>query len=111
MKRGDVVIAVAPGEYGKPRPAIILQADLFALASVTLAPVTSELYDAPLLRIGVDPSADNGLRKPSQIMIDKVLTVGRSKVAQRIGTLDTETMRRVDKALAVFLGLGDTVSA
>ena len=111
MKRGDVVIAVAPGEYGKPRPAIVVQADLFALASVTIAPVTSELHDAPLIRIGLEPTGDNGLLKQSQILIDKILTVGRSKVAQRIGALDDETLRRVDKALAVFLGLGNAPSA
>ncbi len=105
MKRGDIVIAVAPGEYGKPRPAIIVQADAFALTSVTIAPVTSELQDAPLLRIGLEPTADNGLVKSSQIMVDKLMTVTRSKIAQRVGSLDEPTRRRLDEALATFLGL------
>jgi len=105
MKRGDVVIAAAPGDYGKPRPAIVLQADAFTLASLTIAPLTSELQDTPLLRIGVEPTDANGLQRPSQIMIDKLWTVSRAKIAQRVGSLDQATMQRVNKALAAFLGL------
>ena len=82
MKRGDIVTIVLPGAYGKPRPALVVQSDYFdALASVTVLPVTSELRAAPLLRIALEPDSDNGLRKKSQIMVDKIQTVPRNKVA------------------------------
>jgi mRNA interferase MazF len=74
VKRGDIVIAAPPGAYGKPRPVIVLQADSFTLASYTVAPFTSDLQDAPLLRVPVEPDSENGLQKPSQIMIDKIVT-------------------------------------
>src|ERR1700690_3152062 len=86
VRRGDVVTIVLPGAYGKPRPALVIQSDLFeALASVTVLPVTSELRATPLLRIAVDPSTDNGLRKQSQVMVDKVQTVPRESVGSIIG--------------------------
>ena len=72
MRRGDLVTVALQGEQGKPRPALIVQADHFAeLASVTVLPITGALIDAPLLRVGVEPSAQNGLTKRSQIMVDK----------------------------------------
>ena len=81
MRRGDVVTVAAPGDYGKPRPALVIQSDLFEeLPSVTLCLVTSELRDAPIFRITVDPSPDNGLRRVSQVQVDKVLTVARERV-------------------------------
>ena len=106
MKRGDIVTIVLPGAYGKPRPALVVQSDYFdALASVTVLPVTSELRAAPLLRIALEPDSDNGLRKKSQIMVDKIQTVPRNKVGTTIGTLHEDTLVAVDRALAVFLGI------
>lgn len=106
MRRGDVVTIVLPGAYGKPRPALIIQSDLFeALGSVTVLPVTSELRATPLLRIPIDPSADNGLRKRSQVMVDKAQTVPRDKVGATIGRLHGDSLVAVDRALAVFLGI------
>jgi mRNA interferase MazF len=106
VRRGDIVTIVLPGAYGKPRPALIVQSDLFdALASVTVLPVTSELRTAPLLRIAVEPTADNGLRKKSQIMVDKAQTVLRDKVGDTIGRLHQDTLVAVDRAMAVFLGI------
>jgi mRNA interferase MazF len=106
VKRGDVVTIALPGAYGKPRPALVIQSDYFgALASVTVLPVTSELRAAPLLRVPVDPAAENGLRKKSQIMVDKVQTVPRNKVGATIGKLHADTLLAVDRALAVFLGI------
>ena len=106
MRRGDVVTIVLPGAYGKPRPALVVQSDLFdALGSVTVLPVTSELRAAPLLRIAVDPSAGNGLRKRSQVMVDKVQTVPRDKVGSTIGRLHQDDVLAVDRALATFLGI------
>lgn len=105
MTRGDLVTIALPGDYGKPRPALVIQSDLFdAHPSVTILPVTSELRDAPLFRIAVTPSAVNGLRKPSQVMVDKVQTVARTKIGKTIGRLDDEVMLGVNRALAVFLG-------
>jgi mRNA interferase MazF len=73
VKRGDIVTAVLPSELGKPRPVLILQSDYFAdLESVTVIPLTSVIKDAPLLRLTIEPSELTGLRKPSQLMIDKI---------------------------------------
>jgi mRNA interferase MazF len=106
VKRGDIVTIVLPGAYGKPRPALVVQSDLFdALASVTVLPVTSELRAAPLLRISIEPTSDNGLRKSSQVMVDKVQTVPRDKVGDTIGRLHEDTLIAVDRAMAVFLGI------
>lgn len=106
MKRGDLVTVVLPGAYGKPRPALVIQADLFdEHPSVTVLPVTSDLRDAPIFRIGIAPSPDNGLRAPSQVMVDKPQSVPRDKVGAPFGRIgDTERIA-VDRALAVFLGL------
>ena len=106
MRRGDLITVAAPGDYGKPRPALVIQADLFEeLPSVTLCLVTSELRDAPIFRITADPSPDNGLRRVSQIRVDKVLTVGRERIGGTIGRLDDETMLKVNRSLAVVLGI------
>lgn len=105
MTRGDLVTIALSGDYGKPRPALVIQSDLFdARPSVSVLSVTSELRDAPLFRIAISPSAVNGLRKPSQVMVDKPQTVARSKIGKTIGRLDDEVIRRVNRALAVFLG-------
>lgn len=106
MKRGDLVTVALSGDYGKPRPALIIQSDSFAeLESVTILRITSELRNAPTLRLTINPSQDNGLRSTSQIMIDKAATLPREKVGQIIGYLDQRTMKIVSRALAVFLGL------
>ena len=105
MTRGDLVTIALSGDYGKPRPALVIQSDLFdAHPSVTILPVTSELRDAPLFRIAVTPSAVNGLRKHSQVMVDKPQTVARTKIGKTIGRLDDEVMLGVNRSLAVFLG-------
>lgn len=94
------------GDYGKPRPALIIQADQFAeLESIVILPITSTLTDAPLLRLDIEPSSDNGLRAPSQIMLDKPMTVKTDKVGAVFGHLDEVTMVSINRLLAVFLGL------
>ena len=93
-----------PGSYGKSRPALII--GLFdEHPSVTILPVTSELRDTPLFRITVEPDDGNGLRKRSQVMVDKAQTVPRGKVGAVFGRLDETTMLAVTRALAVFLGI------
>ena len=105
MRRGDLVTVALSGDYGKPRPALVVQSDLFsAHPSVTLLPVTGDLREAPLLRIRVDPSEQNGLRKTSDIMVDKLQTVPRERVGTVIGRIDDATMVAVNRALATFLG-------
>jgi mRNA interferase MazF len=106
MRRGDVVTAVFPGAYGKPRPALLVQDDAFeALPSATLLPITSDLRDLPVIRIDVAAGPESGLRHPSQIMVDKVQTVPRARLGQRLGRLDEPTLRRIEVALGRFLGL------
>ena len=106
MRRGDLVTIALQGDLGKPRPALVIQSDLFDVhPSVTILPVTSELRDAPLFRIPVQPGEGNGLSKPSQIMVDKPQSVAREKVGAAFGRLDDETMMAVNRALAIFVGV------
>lgn len=106
MKRGDVVTVAISGDFGKPRPALVIQADAFeATGTVTVLLLTGTLTDAPLLRPGIEPSTANGLAKPSQVMIDKAMSVRRERIGGPIGRLDDETMLTVTRALAVFLGI------
>ena len=106
MMRGHLVTIAMQGDFGKPRPALVIQADQFdEHATVTLLPVTSTLVAAPLFRVTVQPDADNGLQKPSQVMVDKVMTVKREKVGQAFGRMDADAMVQVERCLAVFLGI------
>lgn len=94
------------GDFGKPRPALMIQADQFdEHATVTVLPVTSRLVAAPLLRIAVQSNAESGLQKPSQVMVDKVVTVKRDKVGPAFGRIDAGTLVEVERCLAVFLGI------
>ncbi|MBH2009239.1 MAG: type II toxin-antitoxin system PemK/MazF family toxin [Xanthomonadaceae bacterium] len=105
MRRGDLVTVALQGDLGKPRPALVIQSDLFDMhPSITILPVTGELRAAPLFRISVNPNELNALTKPSQVMVDKPQSVAREKVGSVIGRLDDETMLAVNRALAVFLG-------
>ena len=105
MKRGDLVVVALQGDYGKPRPALVVQSDLFdGHPSLTIAPVTSTIADAPLFRVTIEPTAANGLRAVSQIMVDKLTTVRRDRVAQ-IGSLTDEALLRVNRALVLWLGI------
>ena len=107
MTRGDLVTVATSGDYGKPRPALVVQADAYAVhPSLTVLPLTSELHDMPPLRITVEPGAGTGLRLRSQVMVDKAATIPRAKAGARIGRLDEHTMASVGRALAAFLGVG-----
>src|SRR5271155_213185 len=106
VSRADLVTIALSGDYGKPRPALVVQADAFdGLTSVTVLRVTSELHDWPLFRITIEANEDTGLQKRSQVMVDKAATVPRSRIGQRIGCLDIDRMEDVGTALARFLGL------
>jgi mRNA interferase MazF len=107
LKRAEIwTVAGGPDYAGKPRPAVILQDDVFAgTASITLCPFTTLMVDAPLIRLPVDPSKQNGLIVASHMMVDKITTVARSKLQKRIGRLAAEDMVRLNRAVLVFLGL------
>ena len=94
-----------PGDFGKPRPAVVIQADRFdTTATLTVLLVSSTLADAPLLRLSVEPTKTNGLRRLSQVMIDKVMTVKRDKLGAVFGRLEDATLVSVNRSLALFLG-------
>ena len=104
--RGDLVTVAMQGDFGKPRPALIIQADQFSEhSSVTVLPLTSALVSAPLLRITVQPGVGNGLQKPSQVMVDKAVTLKRDKVGSPFGRIDADALIEVERCLAVFLGI------
>jgi mRNA interferase MazF len=105
LRRGDLVTVSLAGDFGKPRPALIIQSDAFATyPSVTILPLTSDLLRAPDVRMSIQPNAENGLRLPSQIMIDRAATLLREKVGNRIGSIDSEMLEEVYKKLIRFLG-------
>jgi mRNA interferase MazF len=106
MTRGDLVTIALQGDYGKPRPALVIQAEAFReLGSVTLLPVTSTLIEAPLLRVTLQPTADNGLQSPSQVMVDKAVTVKRDRIGPAFGHIGKGDMVEVERCLSVFLGI------
>jgi mRNA interferase MazF len=107
VTRGDLVVVAMHGDYGKPRPALVVQSDLFneSHASITVAPVTSTITDTPLFRVTVEPSRRNGLRLVSQIMVDKITTVRRQRLGQTIGRLEEDVMLRVSRALTLWFGI------
>ncbi|MDD3554834.1 MAG: type II toxin-antitoxin system PemK/MazF family toxin [Deltaproteobacteria bacterium] len=106
MMRGDLVTVAMQGDFGKPRPALVIQADLFSEhTSVTLLPITSTLVEAPLLRITLQPNSENGLKKPSQVMVDKIMTVRRDKVGPAFGHIDVDALVQIERCLALFLGI------
>jgi mRNA interferase MazF len=109
MRRGDLVTVAAAGDYGKPRPAVIVQTDAFpeTHASVVVCQMTSELSNAPDFRVTIDPSETNGLRAQSQVTADKPVTIRRERVGQTIGRLSAEDVRRLNIALAFLMGLAD----
>lgn len=109
MRRGDLVTVAAAGDYGKPRPAVIVQTDAFpeSHASVVICQLTSDLVDAPDFRVTIEPKPENGLRQTSQVMADKPVSIRRERVGQKIGRLGDQDMARLGIALAFVFGLAD----
>ncbi len=107
MKRGELWVAAGGGDdTGKPRPVAIVQDDRFEdSASVTVCALTSDPTDAPLFRVPLTPSDENGLHEPCRVMVDKITTVRRERLSRRIGSLSAADMRRIDRAMLVFLGI------
>lgn len=107
MRRGDVVTVALPGDFGKPRPAVIIQSDLFANhTTVTILPVTSTMAPgSPLFRLPLVPSTENGLQAPSDVMVDRTMSVRPDKIGDMIGRLNETDILRINRALALFLGI------
>jgi mRNA interferase MazF len=106
LRRGDLVTIAVQGDYGKPRPALVVQADEFAaIPSVTVLRITSEVHAEHLVRVTIPASSESGLQRPWQICIDKAVTVPRSKIGKHIGRIDHATLQAVNAALVRFFGL------
>jgi mRNA interferase MazF len=106
MNRGDFVTIAMQGDFGKPRPALVIQSDQFSEhATMTVLLVSSTLVEAPLFRVTVQPDTRNGMQKPSQVMVDKAMTVKRDKLGKAFGSASDEVMLEVGRSLAVFLGI------
>ena len=107
MKRGEIwTMAGGPGYASKPRPVVIIQDDAFdETASIIVCLVTSEAIEAPILRLPVEPTSDNGLHQTSDLMVDKVVTIPRGRLGQWIGQLGDDDLLRLNRSLLVFLGL------
>ncbi|GJL62327.1 MAG: mRNA interferase PemK [Nitrospirales bacterium] len=107
MKRGDLVIVSAPGDYGKPRPAVVIQSNLFneVHASILVCLVTSDLQNAPLFRIDIPATKLTGLKNNSQIMVDKIVALRRERITQQIGQVDEDILIRLNRSLALFIGI------
>ena len=109
MRRGDVVVVAAAGDYGKPRPAVVVQTDAFPEThpSVVICQMTSDVVHTQDFRVAIEPTEENGLRARSQIMADKPVTVRRERVGQIVGRLTEADIRRLNIALAFVMGLAD----
>jgi mRNA interferase MazF len=106
VTRGEIWTVSASGYAGKPRPAVVVQEDSFeGTDSVTICVFTTDPTEAPIFRLLVEPDQQNGLRAASRIMVDKVTTVPRARLGDRIGRLGEEDVVRLNRALMVFLGL------
>lgn len=106
MKRGDIVTVSLAGDYGKPRPALIIQSNNFMEhTSITVLPITSTIVNAPLLRTTLEPDDKNNLQKTSQIMIDKIMTVKSDKVGKTFGSINEKKLLEIERNLLLFLGI------
>lgn len=108
MKRGEIVSVAAPGDYGKPSPAVVVQSDwLPHTDSVLVALVTSSLFDAPIYRLNIEATAETGLNTRSQIMVEKILAVPRDKCGRKIGRLSETSLIALNHMLSVVIGIAD----
>ncbi len=107
LYRGDIVLCALQGDYGKPRPAVVVQSDLFNSThqSISLCPMSSHLVEAPLFRVNVSISKQSGLQKESQIMVDKVMSIKRDKITEKIGKLSQSELSGLNSALKTWLSL------
>jgi mRNA interferase MazF len=108
MRRGDIVLIAdrGAGDYaGKPRPAVVVQSELFHdTGSIAVCLLTTQQTGAPLLRVAVEARAGSGLSQPSQIAVEKLTTVRRDRIAKVIGRISDDEAVALNRSLAVFLG-------
>jgi mRNA interferase MazF len=107
MRRGDIVTVAFQGDFGKPRPALIIQSDIFneTHATITVLLMSSEVVEAPLFRLTVVPTPENKLEKISQMQVDKIMTIRKERIGAVIGRIDDDSLVRVNRALAVWIGI------
>jgi len=107
VKRGDIVVCALAGDFGKPRPAVVVQSDLFnpTHASTVVCPITSHCIDTPLFRLPLPTNSETGLGRDSQIMIDKLTAIKSDRIKKRIGGVSPKQRQELDKALKLWLGL------
>ena len=107
IQRGDLITVALRGDAGKPRPALVIQADHFVdLSTVVVLPLTSTLLDLPLVRVTIEPLPATGLQQRSQVMISRPQFAPRARLGPVIGSIDTGTLLEVTRRLAVLLGIG-----
>lgn len=108
VKRGDLITVAAAGDYGKPRPALVVQSDwLTETDSVLVCLMTSTLRNTPLYRLTIEPAEQNGLQHTTQVMVDKVVAARRDKCGPVMGHLDEAAMMAVNRMLALVIGIAD----
>ncbi len=106
MERGDLVTVAVSGDYGKPRPALVIQTDhLPETDSVLVCLLTTTVRDAPLFRLPIPAGGETGLLQPSQVMVDKIMAVRRDRCSKRIGKVDPVTMLALNRLLAFVVGV------
>lgn len=106
MRRAEIwTISGGPNYAGKPRPAVIIQDDRFDTDSVTVCPLTTDPTDAPLFRLDIEPTTENGLRETCKLMVDKITTASRTKLGSRVGTLEDADLVRLNRVVVVFFGI------
>lgn len=106
MRRGEIWTVAGGSDYAsKPRSTVILQDDRFDTDSVTVCPFTTGPTDAPLFRVEIEPGPENGLRQACRLMVDKITTVHRSRLGDRVGELSDSDIVRLNRAVVVFFGI------
>ena len=105
MRRGDICIVASQGELGKPQPVVIVQSEPLVDETMTYVPITSDLLRLPQVRVPILPTAQNGLYKESELMVDRIQTATLGRFGPMIGRIDAETMTKVEAALMLHLGL------
>ena len=110
LRRGDIVTIAPSGDFSKPRPALVLQAYLpVGMETVTVVPITSDLRNLPTIRVPINPSRQNGLRIPSEIMIDGIQTLLVKRIGNVIGTVEEPILRLVEASVTEFFGLNENL--
>lgn len=106
LKRGSLYFVKPPGFVGKVRPAVVVQADKYNSdpPSITVCLLTSHLVESKL-RVQIEPDSENGLDKPSQVMIDKVMTLPLDRLENRIGSVSRAQLEAISASLRDWLDL------